>query len=726
MPDFLLEIRSEEIPATIQDDILPRLTSIIQNEFLIGHLIRNETNLISYISPCRVVFMFDTISYEHQEELIRGPRNDANENQIDGFMKKYNVDSIEKLISKDGYYYINQISIIMDINALLSKHTQAAIGNMSKLWPRSMRWNDTNQEWIRPIRGIVCLYKHKIINLSFAGVKSNRISYGNKNIHPNNILIEDPNSYEEIMLKNYVMVDQKKRRKKIVEEIKALEEKHNVSCNTRENLLSEVVGLCEYPTMITGSIPDEYMKIPSCILVNTMETNQRYFLTNKQNDISSIFFLSIESNGSNIEMILHGNQKVLNARLMDALFFYLRDLDEYNSQITEKDNAKTILKSIPFSNELGTMLDRTERVLDIAKKIYQKNVAFLRQVDKGTIEFRNYSNDEEFRDSVQNAMIAILYSKVDLATHVVREFRDLQGYIGGSYAKTIWKLDDSISHAICQQNTHDISSLFDTKINYLPAILASIADKIEYIASHFYLGNVPTSSGDPFAVRRATNQLATLAISVINGHNIVIDIPLSSELLIEVLPDKFKHLSEKIADFLKERVHFFIKKNEKSFLSFPGLLSNKDKSNEFIKLITQIISNYLKSNNCTTIGLARKIYNPWLYFESFFVLSYVIPLCQRLDNLLQNQILPDDFSPKFCSEKNEQELVDKIVNELNLLKSTRTISHIKLYTTQLSSSIDLYLLQYVVNHEILYIKNNRIGLLNVVLTTIYGKFLLQI
>jgi glycyl-tRNA synthetase beta chain len=288
-----------------------------------------------------------------------------------------------------------------------------------------------------------------------------------------------------------------------------------------ENLLDEVSGLCENPKVLQGTIPQQYMNIPHCILESTMKINQRYFPIYKPDGSLLNRFLFVADNVSqnNQQCIIDGNAKVLNARLADAQYFYNEDVKTFGN-ITIED-AEKWLEKMPFHTQLGSMYHKTQRIEYIFHKIANKNISDAKNI--------------------------IPFIKLDLATKVVQEFPELQGKIGAEYYKRFWHNKPDDHYVISDQY-----GTFIRKELSLSQRLILIANALEHIACQFTIGNKPTSSGDPFAVRRYGNNLVNWTLSNIYENTINLD--LSAESLSCILPAEIATHANEIATFLSERI----------------------------------------------------------------------------------------------------------------------------------------------------------------------------
>ncbi len=517
MSEFLLEIYSEEIPANMQEKVLPLLLSIFTKEiFNLGII----GEIFAEISVCRIAFYSHNLIINSQENLIpiRGPIITASIDAINGFLKKNNIENIDKLQITGGYYFYTPSQINKSVSDLLSKNITKIIDLLSSIWSRRMHWNSSKKEWIRPIRNILCLFENKIINFNYANLVSNNLTFGNKNI-TNKTLIEvnSIDDYFNKLKENFVIVKRKERVKIIESSLRNIEKEYNVNFKLDRNrdLINEVAGLSEYLIIKHETIPEQFSDLPSCIIEQKIKKDQKYFVSYNKHGIDKIIAISIECNPNKVENVLKGNMKVLNARLSDIKFFYQQDIKMFLKcrQINES-SVKQLLSLVPINEKLGNLYDKSLRIKTVMQNLLTiggKDI--LGGLDLDTIA---------------------LHLKLDMITHAYKEFPDLQGYIGSEYATRIWGLSAEYSNVFAAQ--HGINVGYG---EHIPAI----ANALEYVASHLYIGSEFTSSRDPFAIERSINLVSSI-------YEWVPNLGLHIEAIKILLPKIFESVAFKLSEIL--------------------------------------------------------------------------------------------------------------------------------------------------------------------------------
>lgn len=491
MTYFLLEILSEEIPALMQQEAADKLAKIAA-EILVKNAVEIDQNKIKpLISPRRLALIIEGLKLSQILPSITkiGPRIDAKPEAIAGFLKSVKVSNKEDLeiVEHNGfscYSYTSQVKEIATKD-LIAASIEAILSKMVASWPKLMRWdiigsdgNLKQAKWIRPIRNILCLFGNEVIEFEFAGQKSSNHTYGHFLYSNQQIRIDDASYYQEILRRNLVIVDQKERKSLIIKQISEIIRPLELITvdNLESGLIDEVCGLCENPTALVGNIDKKFLELPAEILILTMKLNQKYFCLKsaKTGQLSSkfIFISNAVINQDNEHKIIADNQKVLAARLSDAEFFISEDL---KTPLILRTNE---LKNIIFHQQLGSIYDKIKRLEVVAKLIASS-----------------------FNEVDQSLIIRALYlAKSDLATKAVGEFPELQGKIGSYYALKQCE-NQQVATAIAEiyLPTGPNSNLPTTAIG----TILSLADRIDNIVGLFLIGQKPTSSKDPYALRRA-------------------------------------------------------------------------------------------------------------------------------------------------------------------------------------------------------------------------------
>ncbi len=483
MPEFLLEIRSGEIPANMQIPAAEQLKKSLATKLQTCNL--EHGDISTYVTPNRLVAVVKELSALQQEQVIeqKGPRVNAPEQAITGFLKSVNknIDQLEKRTTDKGEFFFNVETIpATATNKILPGIIEQIIKEFQ--WPKSMKWGTSIHSWIRPIHGICAVFDNQPItfalNLSDASakdpviVKSTNTTRGHQSLSNNTIIVNNFNDYKKQLAEHYVIMDHHERKTIILRQINAICTKHKLVLKPDESLLNEVVGLVEYPNCLIGNIEKKFMMLPPEVLQTSMKVHQRYFSLHTQDNKTAPYFIVVANliTNDNCVQIISGNETVLNARLSDALFFYNQDLQQSIKQNTEK------LKNIVFHAKLGSMYDKQTRIASTIK----------------TLQTKCSSND------IESAVQAAKLCKTDLVSNMVYEFPELQGIMGGYY---MTEKGSKVSTAI--RNQYLPKGPADKIPDDSPSKLLCIADKLDTLKSFFDINIKPTGSKDPFALRRA-------------------------------------------------------------------------------------------------------------------------------------------------------------------------------------------------------------------------------
>lgn len=557
MTDFLLEIFSEEIPARMQKNARENFLQISKEVLAKAGLSFKDEQIKTYISQRRLVLSITDLEESQKTKEIRkvGPKTSADKKAIEGFLRANGLNSADELqtIEHNGslcYLYLQGETSIKTLD-ILKNSLPNILQKMSAAWPKIMRYNiesniNYQAKWIRPIRNILCIFGDKIVDINFAGLDANNTTFGHFLNNQTELKISDPKTYKNILRDNFVVVDQEERRQNIINQIQEIKTDLNLQLidDEKSALVDEVVGLCEYPTAMVGEIGSEFMHLAPEILILTLKLNQKYFcLKQKDGNLSQKFiFISNAVNAKkNSKKIISDNEKVVRARLNDAKFFVEEDLKI--PLIDKKDDLKNII----FHQKLGNVYDRIERIEDLAEVLS----VWIPHCNIRLIE--RASN----------------LAKADLTTKAVAELPELQGKIGSFYAK-VQKENPEIVQAIYEHYLPlgPNSDLPETPLG----IALAIADKIDAIVGLFLADEKPTSSKDPYALRRQA--LGVIRIAFSYNLNLPLRVLIEKSLrlykpkmLNNLLKEqseeglKKKLLIEEIIIFFFERLKGFLKDN---------------------------------------------------------------------------------------------------------------------------------------------------------------------
>jgi glycyl-tRNA synthetase beta chain len=500
MSDFLLEIGLEEVPARMiagaEAELGKRVTDLLRRERLLGA----SGKVTNYSTPRRLAVLVEDVlaSQADTEEKLTGPswkvafKDGAPTSAVEAFAKKAGVPvaSLEKVTNAKGEYVGATVKRLgLSATQVLAAELQKEV--LSLYWAKNMYWRAGKPErFVRPVRWVVALLDSAVVPLEIAGIAAGNKSRGHRVLHgDDSIVLDSPKKYLEALRAAFVMVDVAERRHTIRKALDAAT--RTVSgARWREDtaLIETVVHLTEWPSVVLGDFEPEYLALPEEVLVTVMRGHQKYFAVEGANGKLAPHFLAVLNTQVDAEgraIIRHGNARVLRARFKDAQFFW--DFDQKIPLVNRVEN----LKNVTFQKELGSYFDKTKA----NKRVALELAAMARMEDDcPTIDIDALTKASEF-------------AKADLTTELVKEFTELQGIIGGLYAKA-QGLGETVAKAIYDQ--YIPASAEDPIPSTVEGQLLGLADRIHTIKAMFELGNAPTGSKDPFALRRAANAIVKI------------------------------------------------------------------------------------------------------------------------------------------------------------------------------------------------------------------------
>lgn len=508
MADLLLELFSEEIPARMQpraeEDLSILLTLLLINTGIKSHPIN------TYCTPRRLTAHVSELPLALPDinEERRGPKVSAPEQAVQGFSRGIGVDP-KDLIQKDGYYYARIEQKGAATVDVLAKALPNLIAKFP--WPKSMRWGSGKFRWVRPLHSILCILDGQVVTFEVDGVKSGNFTWGHRFLAPEKIQVSSFYDYEAKLKKAKVVLNSFDRESTIRGKVSQIAAHRGGVCKLDEKLLNEVVGLVEWPVVLGGSFDKAFLDIPEEALISEMQHHQKYFPVKdtKTRKLSNHFvFVSNMVTADKGAAIIKGNERVLSARLHDAKFFWDQD------RKVKLEDRLPKLKDIVFHEKLGTVAERSARIEKLAGEI----AVFVPGCDR------------------KKAMRAAKLAKADLVSGMVGEFPELQGVMGGYYALKQGEGED-VANAIRDQ--YSPKGPEDACPNAPVSVALALADKIEILISMFGIGEKPTGSKDPYALRRAA--LGVIRLLVENGLRIGLqkELGLSNDVL-AFLADRLK------------------------------------------------------------------------------------------------------------------------------------------------------------------------------------------
>jgi len=482
MSEFFLELFSEEIPSRLQINARNELTQIFKKFFDDNEIIvKGKIN--TYSTPNRLIVHINKISKDviKKAEEIRGPNINAPEKALKGFLKSNKISKekvFKKKTEKGIFYFYNKPSQKIKTYDLLKENIASLLLKIS--WKKSMKWGNHDLYWGRPLKSILALFDKKIIEFKLNHLHSSNKTFTDKDLEDEVKSFNDFKSYIKFFKQKGVTIDQDKRKEFIIKEINKATNQKKIHINVNEKLIDEIINIVEKPKILVCEFNKKFLEIPQEILIITMQHHQRYFPTfDSKNKITNNFIVVADCKDKK-GLVKLGNQNVVDARLADAEFFWNRN----KSQNLVKQVSR--LKQINYFKGLGSYFDKIQRVRKLSGII-----------------------SDELLISKEKIEIASSICKVDLMSDLVGEFPELQGVMGGYFARE-QGFDEEISLAVSE---HYLPSGIDSKVPKKPySIALSLSDKIDSLVGFFGINLKPTSSKDPYALRRMAISLLRLII----------------------------------------------------------------------------------------------------------------------------------------------------------------------------------------------------------------------
>lgn len=558
MEKLLFEIGTEEIPAKFMPGILKQLKELAAAKM--QELRIPFEDITVYGTPRRMAFIADGVAETQADVVVeaKGPSvkiayvSGAPSKAAQGFARGQGVD-VKDLVVRDNYVYAVKHLAGQPVVELLPGLLMDILTSLS--FPKTMRWADYEFRFVRPIRWMVALFGDQIIPVEICGVKSGKFSMGHRFMQQSlkaaaesqgllsaalskvgnkvysalagvkgAVEIPSAGDYKKVMYDNFVMVDQDERRALILQQIKALAAQNGGEAEINEDLLEEVNYLVEWPTALCGKFEEKFLSLPKECIITPMREHQRYFPVLDEDGNLLNKFITVRNGGSeHLDIVTHGNERVLRARLSDAEFFFNED------RATKLEDRLEKLKTVSFQEGLGNMYDKSERLVKMAEML---RFAINTPVD-----------EEELRRCA-------LLCKTDLVTGMVIEFTELQGVMGREYAL----LDGEKPEVATGIFEHYLPRFAG---DALPATtigrIVGIGDKLDNICATFSRGLAPTGSQDPYALRRQALGVINILLDA-NYHISLAKIIAGTLYLLDIKPEETGKLVPQIMEFFKQRL----------------------------------------------------------------------------------------------------------------------------------------------------------------------------
>lgn len=676
MQDFLLELGFEELPARFVKGALEQLSEAILKGLAQARL--NHGQVLQYSTPRRLTILIKDLEMQQEDlvEEIKGPplniAKDENGNLTkagQGFLRSQKVDESAMLIKPfqgADYLYVRKEVRGQKTASLLGPLLTDCISGLS--FPKNMRWGDYELRFARPLRWIVALLGTSVITLEVGPVQAGQVTFGHRQLSSGPITIKTPQEYYHILKEHYVMVDSTERGEAIWEQIQNLAQKEGVQVHKDERLLAELVNLVEYPTAFCGSFAEEYLTVPAEALITSMKEHQRYFPVhdNKGNLLPK--FIGVRNGADNhLDIVVKGNEKVLEARLADAKFFYDEDL-----KFKLDDNLEK-LEEVVFQDQLGTMGDKVRRIEKLARQL----LAAL-------------GHAEHQESTLRCAKLA----KCDLVSQMVYEFPELQGVMGENYALAQGE-DALVATGIREHYLPRFSG--DLLPHTIEGTIVGLADKLDTLVGYFAIGKIPTGSQDPFALRRQAQGVVQILL------NRSYEVPLRQMILMAAQGYSAVTLDEEhtqaLVEFLLARLRVLLQEQGYSYDVLDAAMASKDDRIIHVLKKAEALAQFRENKGYADLmtgfervaNLASKAEDGSLEPESFVTADQTFhQAIQELDGLCQPLVARGDYYGILENLARFRDQVDHFFGEVMIMDKDPIVRSNRL--TLLKQALGLYTL----------------------------------
>ena len=665
MSEFLLELYSEEIPPQLQISARQELKKLIENSLHEESL--KYKSISSYSSPTRLVISIkdipDKIKIPSKE--IKGPKVGVFEDILNSFMRAHKAskkDIFEKKNEKGKFYFIKTKPKEILTKDLLTKITLNSIASLT--WKKSMKWSDSSLMWGRPLRSILSIFNKKPLPFTFGHIKTTDTLTVDQNFKAKYKKVKNFNEYNLFLKKNDIIINHEEREKKILNRFETICKVKNYEQKFNKKLLEEVVNLVDNPNILLIDYNKNYLQIPNEIIISTLENHQKYFpLFDKQERLTNYFFVVANKNDKK-NLIKQGNKRVVEARLSDAQFFWKKD----KSKNLIKQMGK--LKKIVFYDKLGTIYDKTLRIRNMSSLL-----------------------SDELNISKEKMQIAASISKSDLCSDLVGEYPELQGVMG-KYFAIAQGFEEDVANAV---SDHYLPIGISSPVPKKPISYSiSIADKLDSLVGFFLINEKPTSSKDPFALRRAA--ISLLRIIIENKLTIKLRDLLSYSIRL------YKEQGVEITNLEAEKeILIFLKERMRNILKEKKIKSD---------IIEASISSHVGDNY---LDLFNKniLMNKYISKE---VGRNAVSAYKRASNIIDNlekeiEGRPDAVLFRQKEEKALYEKINEIRKAFTVKEDKKNYENLLIQLSETKTCTDNFFDNVKVNDENKDIKNNRLELL---------------
>ena len=675
MSEFFLELFSEEIPSGLQKSLREKILDDFKNLFD-KNLIKSKKSF-SLSSPNRVVIVFEDLDklISTKSEEIRGPKIEAPEQAIEGFVRSNKIERknlYKKKTEKGEFYFYQTEAQSLKTYDFLIEFIPKILANYQ--WKKSMKWGEYDLNWGRPLKSILSIFDKKIVSFNFHHLVSSNSTFIDKDLEDKKKNFDNFKDYEKFFEKQGIFINQNKRLKIINSNFSKILNKKGLKINDNPKLIDEVINLVDSPNVLLCNFDKKFLSVPKEILTLTMETHQKYFPTfNDKNEITNQFLI-VANRKDHKGLIKIGNERVVEARLSDAEFFWNKD--KAQNLVKKISN----LKSMNFFKGLGNYFDKVQRMRKLGGMI-----------------------SDELLISKEKVELSASICKTDLTSELVGEFPELQGLMGG-YFSTYQGFDKDISLALTEQY---LPIGLNSRVPKKPfSVALSITDKIDTIVGFFGINEKPTSSKDPLALRRIA--LGIIRILIENKKNLKInDLLIYSSSLFQDQGYRLENinLQKELNEFLKDRFKYYLKEKEIRYDISEAIISSFSlnkifSSYEKARCLNKIINNQIGLDIISSFKRASNILDNEMKNNKI-----------EIDNTTDPGIFKNDFEKNLFKKVNEiKKYYSTVNNDENYEKSLSILAGARKEVFEFFDNVK-------VNEENETLRKNRLELINMLCKT---------
>ena len=655
--DFLLELGTEELPPKLLLKLSNSLKDNLSKELEMLNI--ESESIKAFATPRRLAISISKLQSKQQDQVVekKGPSTQSPEMAIDGFAKScgVNVTELEKKeLGGKEYFFYSKEEIGQSVNELLPEVIEKSIKDIPIT--RAMKWGSSDYSFVRPVHWLVIMLDKDIVPAKIMGLESNRITKGLRFIDPI-IELKHAKDYEQFMSdKAQILVDFAKRKELIRDQVLSVAQKNNAEVVIDESLLDEVCALVEYPRAFSGSFDKKFLDIPQEAIISAMKSHQKYFhLVDSQGQLLPLFISVANIESTNIKAIVDGNERVIHPRLADSEFFWNQD------KAKKLEERLPDLDSVMFMKSLGSMGQKAKRIESLSSHI----------------------SDLVGFDQKASARAGLL-SKSDLLSEMVGEFADLQGIMGGYYATNDGETQ-AVSVAIREHYQPRFAG--DKVPSTNEGLVVAIADKLDTISGIYGIGQAPTGSKDPYALRRLALGLLRILLEAKIELNLksLIDYSLNLH-----LKEVDRSCSDDIYSFMMDRLKAYYKDANIDSNVYEAVLAVSPESPLDFHLRVEALNEFTQSENSKSLIEANKR------------IANILKDSNEKNETLNSKILIDDSEIKLF---NASESLSK------KLSGSKDYQEVMKSLIDLKDSIDSFFDNVMVNTDDDKLKSSRLALI---------------